>query len=70
MRAATEDSLSPLDTAKRAAAEKRTLIGTPANLEAMASRLPDSKLEFFDGGHLFLMQDRRAFSALVAFLKG
>ena len=35
MRAATEDSLSPLDTAKRAAAEKRTLIGTPANLEAM-----------------------------------
>lgn len=45
-------------------------IAPPANLEAMASRLPDCKLEFFDGGHLFLMQDRRAFSALVAFLKG
>ena len=44
-------------------------IATPANQEAMASRIPGSELRFFEGGHLFMIQDRAAFPTISAFLK-
>ena len=44
-------------------------IATPANQEAMASRIPGSELRFFEGGHLFMIQDRTAFPAMTEFLK-
>lgn len=45
-------------------------IATPAHLEAMQKQIPGARLEFFDGGHLFFMQDPRAFERIVAFLQG
>ena len=35
----------------------------------MASRIPGSELRFFEGGHLFMIQDRTAFPAMTEFLK-
>jgi 3-oxoadipate enol-lactonase len=45
-------------------------IALPATQEKMAARIPGAQLRFFDGGHLFMIQDRDAFPAMIAFLKG
>jgi 3-oxoadipate enol-lactonase len=42
----------------------------PANAEALATRIPGARLEFFEGGHLFLVQDPAAWPAVTAFLQG
>lgn len=42
-------------------------IAPPANLEALHAQIPDSQLEFFDGGHLFMVQDRAAFPRVIEF---
>jgi surfactin synthase thioesterase subunit len=34
----------------------------------MHSQITDSKLEFYEGGHLFLIQDKRAFKDIVNWL--
>jgi 3-oxoadipate enol-lactonase len=44
-------------------------IAPPANMEALARQIPGARLEFFEGGHLFLIQDRAAFPRIVEFLK-
>lgn len=36
----------------------------------MAAQIPGALLRFFEGGHLFFLQDRSAFPAMVEFLKG
>jgi 3-oxoadipate enol-lactonase len=43
-------------------------IAPPANSEYLASRIPEARLELFDGGHLFFMQDATAWPAIVKFL--
>lgn len=43
-------------------------IAPPANSEFLASHIPGARLQFFDGGHLFFMQDPTAFPAIVEFL--
>ncbi len=45
-------------------------IATPANLEAMQKQIPGARLELFEGGHLFFIQDPRAFDRIVLFLRG
>jgi 3-oxoadipate enol-lactonase len=45
-------------------------IAMPVNLEAMQKQIPGARLELFEGGHLFFIQDRRAFERIVAFLVG
>jgi 3-oxoadipate enol-lactonase len=45
-------------------------IAKPANLEAMQKQIPGSRLEMFEGGHLFYVQDPRAFDRITAFLHG
>jgi 3-oxoadipate enol-lactonase len=45
-------------------------IATPANLEAMQKQIPGARSELFEGGHLFYIQDPRAFDRMVAFLRG
>jgi 3-oxoadipate enol-lactonase len=40
------------------------------NSRFLADRIPDARLEVFDGGHLFLVQDRTAWTAIVDFLDG
>jgi 3-oxoadipate enol-lactonase len=40
----------------------------PSNLENMYRLMPNSKLEFFEGGHGFLSQDTKAFETIIEFL--
>lgn len=43
-------------------------ISPPANLEALHARIENSTLEFFEGGHLFMIQDRAAYPRIIEFL--
>jgi len=43
-------------------------IAPPANQHALEAALPDATLEFFEGGHLFLIQDRAALRRIRDFL--
>ena len=43
-------------------------IALPATQEKMAGRIPGAELRFFDGGHLFMIHDRTAVPAMIAFL--
>ncbi len=43
-------------------------IALPATQEKMAARIPGAKLQWFEGGHLFIIQDRTAAPAMAAFL--
>jgi 3-oxoadipate enol-lactonase len=45
-------------------------IAPPDNAERLASAIPDARLRFFEGGHLFLVQDPNAWPAITAFLTG
>jgi 3-oxoadipate enol-lactonase len=45
-------------------------IAKPANQEALHKQIPGSRLEFFEGGHNFRLQDSRAFGQIIAFLQG
>lgn len=40
------------------------------NSELLAERIPNATLEVFEGGHIFMVQDRSAFPAIVGFLAG
>jgi len=44
-------------------------IALPATQERMATRIPGAKLQVFEGGHLFMIQDRTAYPAMVEFLQ-
>ncbi|MGF1596028.1 MAG: alpha/beta fold hydrolase [Acidimicrobiales bacterium] len=39
------------------------------NSEALVAGIPDAELRVFEGGHLFLLQDRSAFPAIIGFLQ-
>jgi 3-oxoadipate enol-lactonase len=41
-----------------------------ANSRALAGAIPGAGLEVFEGGHVFLLQDARAWPAIAAFLRG
>lgn len=43
-------------------------IALPATQEKMAQRIPGAELKWFEGGHLFMLQDRTAYPAIVGFL--
>jgi 3-oxoadipate enol-lactonase len=45
-------------------------IAKPLNLKAIQEQIPRSRLELFEGGHLFYIQDPRAFNRITAFLQG
>ena len=45
-------------------------IALPAAQERMAGRIPGARLQFFECGHLFMIQDRTAIPAMTAFLTG
>ena len=44
-------------------------IAPVSNQRALASQIPNAELELFEGGHLFLMEDRRAFPYIVEYLE-
>jgi 3-oxoadipate enol-lactonase len=43
-------------------------VAPPENLENLASRIPGAELSFHEGGHVFLLQDPTAWSAITKFL--
>lgn len=45
-------------------------IAPPANQQALAGQLPDARLDFFEGGHAFFLEDRRTYPAMIDFLTG
>ncbi|MHB8763830.1 MAG: alpha/beta fold hydrolase [Deferrisomatales bacterium] len=45
-------------------------ISPPANLRALAARIPGARLALFDGGHAFFLQDARAPGVIAGFLAG
>jgi 3-oxoadipate enol-lactonase len=44
-------------------------VALPETQRNMAARIPGARLSFFEGGHLFMLQDRAAIPAMIAFLK-
>lgn len=43
-------------------------IAEPDVVQALAGRIPGATLRFFEGGHLFMLEDRSAFPAMEEFL--
>jgi 3-oxoadipate enol-lactonase len=50
------------------AAGRHDGIALPQTQERMARRIKGAELQFFEGGHLFMLQDRAALPAITAFL--
>ncbi len=44
-------------------------LAPPADSEFLAASIPHARLELFDGGHLFVLQDPTAMPAVVSFLR-
>jgi 3-oxoadipate enol-lactonase len=64
----TWDRLAQISCPTMIAAGRYDGIAQPATQEKMAARVPGAKLQWFDGGHLFMIQDRTAAPAMTAFL--
>jgi 3-oxoadipate enol-lactonase len=45
-------------------------IAPKANMEAMAAQIAAAELQFFAGGHLFLIQDKSAYPVVIQWLNG
>ena len=43
-------------------------LALPQTQARMAAQIPGARLQVFDGGHMFIIQDREAFPAIVDFL--
>ena len=65
----TWDRLSQIACPTLIAAGRYDGVAKPASQDAMASRIPGAELRFFDGGHMFFIQDRAAWPAIVEFLE-
>lgn len=65
----TWDRLALIRAPTLIAGGRRDGIAPVANQEALAKRIPNARLELFDGGHMFLLQDREAFPSIVRFLR-
>ena len=55
---------------RSSAAASTTASPRPPIAERLASAIPDAHLQLFEGGHLFLLQDRAAWPAITTFLSG
>jgi 3-oxoadipate enol-lactonase len=64
----TWDRLPQLRCPVLIAAGRYDGIALPATQERMARRIPGASLRFFEGGHLFMLQDRTATPAMAEFL--
>ncbi|HEY1751199.1 MAG TPA: alpha/beta fold hydrolase [Caulobacteraceae bacterium] len=66
----TWDRLGDIGCPTLIAAGRYDGVALPAAQERMAGRIPGAQLQFFEGGHLFIIQDRSAWPAIIAFLNG
>lgn len=62
------DRLPEIDVPTLICAGRHDDLAAPASQEAMASRIRGSRLRWYEGGHMFLLEDRAAFSDIIAFL--
>ena len=62
------DALPTIDVPTLVCAGRFDALAPLANSEVLADRIPGARLEVFDGGHLFLLQDPAAFPAIAGFL--
>jgi 3-oxoadipate enol-lactonase len=65
----TWDRLPKIECPVMIAAGRYDGIAPPDRHEKMAGRIESADLRFFEGGHLFLIQDRSVFPAIIEFLK-
>ncbi len=65
----TFDRLGRLDMPVLIAAGRYDGIAPPANQEALHGAIEGSRLEWFDGGHVFMLQDPRAGEVIRDFLR-
>ena len=66
----TWDRLGRIACPTMIAAGRYDGVALPETQERMAGRIPGAQLQWFEGGHLFIVQDRTALPAIAAFLKG
>lgn len=66
----TYDRLSTLDMPVFIAGGRYDGIAEVSNQHAMLQQIPSAQMELFEGGHLFFMQDPRAYECMIAFLRG
>ena len=66
----TFDRLGAIGAPTLVAAGRYDGVAPLANSEAIVAAIPDARLEVFEGGHAFLVQDRNAFRAVAAFVAG
>ncbi len=64
----TYDRLHQIACPVMIAAGRYDGIAPPDRQEKMAARIEGAELRFFDGGHLFMIQDRAALPQIIAFL--
>jgi len=64
----TWDRLADIRSPTLIAAGRYDGIARPETQERMAARIPGARLQVFDGGHMFVIQDRTAFPAIMDFL--
>jgi 3-oxoadipate enol-lactonase len=62
-------SLSEISVPTLICAGKYDGIAPPENQEAMLSAISGSQLQWFEGGHLFLIQDKSAWPATIEYLQ-
>lgn len=62
------DQLSQITAPTLICAGRYDGIATPDTQERMAGRIPGARLNVYEGGHLFIVEDRQAFPDIVAFL--
>jgi len=65
----TYDRLGRLGMPVLIAAGRWDGIASPGNQEAMHAAIPGSRLEWFEGGHVFMLQDPRAHDVIRDFLR-
>jgi len=66
----TYDRLPRIKCPTMIAAGRYDGIALPETQEKMAARIAGSRLRFYEGGHMFMLQDRAALPEMVEFLKG
>lgn len=64
----TWDRLGDIAAPTLIAAGRYDGVALPETQEKMVARIPGATLRFFEGGHLFMLQDRAAVPAMVEFL--
>jgi 3-oxoadipate enol-lactonase len=64
----TYDRLPRITATTLVAAGRHDGIAPLQNSEAIARQIPDATLEVFEGGHLFLLQDRAAWARIIDFI--